>query len=67
MDRQSKHVSSEERGVILAEHERGNSQRGACMTNAERAADVVADWSRAAPCIGLFTITLFITAGLPSR
>jgi IS30 family transposase len=28
MDRQSKHLSSEERGVILAEHERGNSQRG---------------------------------------
>jgi IS30 family transposase len=28
MDRRSKHLSSEERGVIFAEHQRGNSQRG---------------------------------------
>ena len=28
MDRRSKHLSSEERGVIFAEHERGNSQHG---------------------------------------
>ena len=28
MDRRSKHLSSEERGVIFAEHERGSSQRG---------------------------------------
>ena len=28
MDRRSKHLNSEERGVILAEHQRGNSQRG---------------------------------------
>jgi hypothetical protein len=27
MDRRSKHLSSEERGVIYAEHERGRSQR----------------------------------------
>ena len=27
MDRRSKHLSSEERGVILAEHCRGSSQR----------------------------------------
>ena len=27
MDRQSKHLSSEERGVIFAEHDRGSSQR----------------------------------------
>ena len=27
MDRRSKHLSSEERGVIFAEHERGRSQR----------------------------------------
>ena len=27
MDRRSKHLGSEERGVILAEHERGSSQR----------------------------------------
>ncbi|WP_223428942.1 helix-turn-helix domain-containing protein, partial [Tateyamaria pelophila] len=27
MDRRSKHLSSEERGVILAEHNRGSSQR----------------------------------------
>ncbi len=27
MDRQSKHLSSEERGVILAEHNRGGSER----------------------------------------
>ena len=28
MDRRSKHLNSEERGVIFAEHQRGNSQRG---------------------------------------
>ena len=28
MDRLGKHLSSEERGVIFAEHERGNSQQG---------------------------------------
>jgi IS30 family transposase len=28
MDRRSKHLSSEERGVIFAEHNRGNSQQG---------------------------------------
>ena len=28
MDRRSKHLSSEERGVIFAEHYRGNSQQG---------------------------------------
>jgi IS30 family transposase len=27
MDRRSKHLSSEERGVIFAEHKRGSSQR----------------------------------------
>jgi transposase, IS30 family len=27
MDRRSKHLSSEERGVIFAEHSRGSSQR----------------------------------------
>ena len=28
MDRGSKHLNSEERGVIFAEHQRGNSHRG---------------------------------------
>ena len=28
MDRRSKHLNSEERGVIFAEHQRGNSQQG---------------------------------------
>jgi len=28
MDRKSKHLNSEERGVIFAEHQRGNSQQG---------------------------------------
>ena len=28
MDRRSKHLSSEVRGVIFAEHQRGNSQQG---------------------------------------
>lgn len=28
MDRRSKHLNSEERGVIFAEHQRSNSQRG---------------------------------------
>jgi len=28
IDRRSKHLSSDERGVIFAEHQRGNSQRG---------------------------------------
>ncbi|MBL4541584.1 MAG: helix-turn-helix domain-containing protein, partial [Rhodobacteraceae bacterium] len=28
MDRRNKHLNSEERGVIFAEHQRGNSQRG---------------------------------------
>jgi len=40
---------------------------GACMTNAERAAGVVAGWPKAARFIALSTITSFITAGLPSR
>ena len=28
MDRRNKHLNSEERGVIFAEHQRGNSQQG---------------------------------------
>ena len=31
MDRRSKHLNSEERGVIFAEHQRGTSQRGIGM------------------------------------
>jgi hypothetical protein len=35
MDRRSKHLSSEERGVIFAEHKRGSSQRAPPNSDAD--------------------------------
>jgi hypothetical protein len=43
MDRRSKHFSSEERGVIFAEHGRGSSQRviGAKMAETKTSAHLL--------------------------
>ena len=46
MDQRSKHLSSEERGVILAEDLRGTSQRATCALPDRSASTICREWAR---------------------
>lgn len=47
MCRRSKHLNSEERGVIFAEHQRGNSQRGIGLLLGRPASTISRELARA--------------------